>query len=43
VVLGDGDTLEGGVREADMLMARPGVRPEQLIEGAYVDLLARAA
>lgn len=40
VVLANSDTLEGGVREADALMEKLGVRPDQLVEGAYVDLLA---
>jgi predicted adenylyl cyclase CyaB len=42
VVLAQEDALEGGMREADTLMERLGVRPDQLIEGAYVDLLARS-
>ena len=39
VVLADGESAEAGVREAHDLMARLGVKPSQLIEGAYVDLL----
>jgi hypothetical protein len=31
------------VREANDLLARLGVEPSQLIEGAYVDLLANNA
>ena len=42
VVLADGEPVAAGVREAHELMARLGVEPAQLIEGAYVDLLARA-
>ncbi len=34
---------EAGVREAHELMARLGVEPSQLVEGAYVDLLANVA
>ena len=41
VVLADGEPAEVGVREAHDLMERLGVRPSQLIEGAYVDLLNR--
>ncbi len=41
VVLGKNETSEVGVREARELMAALGVEPGQLIEGAYVDLLAR--
>ena len=39
VVLADSEPAEAGVREAHDLMARLGVGPSQLIEGAYVDLL----
>ena len=39
VVLEDGEPAEVGVREAHRLMARLGVEPSQLVEGAYVDLL----
>ncbi len=42
VVLGDGEATEAGVEEADDLMERLGVLPTDLIEGAYVDLLAAA-
>lgn len=41
VVLEEGEPAEVGVREARDLMARLGVEPSQLIEGAYIDLLAR--
>jgi predicted adenylyl cyclase CyaB len=41
VVLGEGESSEAGVGEAHELMAALGVEPSQLIEGAYVDLLAR--
>jgi len=35
-----GEAPEDGVREAHELMQKLGIRPSQLIEGAYVDLLA---
>jgi len=41
VVLGEGERSENGVREAQRLMAMLGIDPSQLIERAYVDLLAR--
>ncbi len=41
VVLVDGEPAEAGVREAGELMNKLDIRPDQLIEGAYVDLLAR--
>ena len=41
VVLQDGEASEVGVREAHEMMAALGVETAQLIEGAYVDLLAR--
>lgn len=41
VVLDDAEPAEVGVQEAHALMARLGVEPSQLIETAYVDLLAR--
>lgn len=41
VVLWEGEPSESGVAEADRLMARLGISADQLIEGAYVDLLAR--
>ena len=40
VVLADGEAAEAGVAEAHALMQRLGIGPAQLIEGAYVDLLA---
>jgi len=39
-VLADGEAAEAGVAEAHALMQRLGIGPAQLIEGAYVDLLA---
>lgn len=39
VVLSEGETTESGVRVAHELLARLGISPQQLIEGAYVDLL----
>lgn len=41
VVLEDGERPETGVRTAHEVMAQLGVTPEQLVEAAYVDLLAR--
>jgi len=43
VVLQEHEPPEVGVHEAHELMARLGVEPSQLIEGAYVDLLAGSA
>jgi adenylate cyclase class IV len=43
VVLEGDEPSEAGVREAHELMAKLGVEPSQLIEGAYVDLLANNA
>jgi len=40
VVLRDDEPLEAGVREAEGLMARLQVQPSQLIDRAYIDLLA---
>ena len=40
VVLEDGEALEAGLREARTLMARLGIEAGQLVEAAYVDLLA---
>jgi predicted adenylyl cyclase CyaB len=40
VVLEDQEATEAGVREAHALMSRLGVQPSQLVEHAYVDLLA---
>ncbi|MGD1020404.1 MAG: class IV adenylate cyclase [Verrucomicrobiia bacterium] len=39
VVLSEGEATEDGVKVARELLARLGVSPQQLIEGAYVDLL----
>jgi predicted adenylyl cyclase CyaB len=41
VALREGEPAEAGVREAEELMTRLGVTPAQLIDRAYVDLLAR--
>ena len=43
VVLGDNEPSPAGVQEAQALMAKLGVAPEDLVEGAYVDLLAQGA
>jgi len=43
VVLQDAEPVEAGIREAHALMERLGVHPSQLVETAYVDLLAQAA
>jgi predicted adenylyl cyclase CyaB len=43
VVLEDHESSEIGVNEAHELMARLGVEPSQLVELAYVDLLATEA
>jgi adenylate cyclase class IV len=40
VVLGEAEPPDAGVREARELMAKLQVKPDQLIEDAYVDLLA---
>jgi adenylate cyclase class IV/GNAT superfamily N-acetyltransferase len=42
VVLADGESEQAGIAEADALMARLGVSATQLVEAAYVDLLAAA-
>jgi predicted adenylyl cyclase CyaB len=39
VVLSEHDTAESGVKVAHELLARLGIAPQQLIEGAYIDLL----
>ena len=39
VVLREGEAAEAGVREAEELMERLGVKPSQLVDRAYVDLL----
>jgi adenylate cyclase class IV len=41
VVLEDGAPIESGVTEAHDLMHRLGIDASQLIDGAYVDLIAR--
>jgi predicted adenylyl cyclase CyaB len=41
VVLSEGEQSASGVEEAHKLMAALGIAPTQLIEGAYVDLLAQ--
>ena len=41
VVLEADESIEAGVREAQLLMAQLGVGPSQLVETAYVDLLAQ--
>jgi len=43
VVLDEHEPSEAGVSEATALMARLGIAPSQLVEGAYVDLLAKQA
>jgi predicted adenylyl cyclase CyaB len=43
VVLRENELTEAGVREAQELMQRLGVDPSQLIDRAYVDLLAERA
>jgi adenylate cyclase class IV len=40
VVLNDGEPPEAGIAEANALMEQLGIDPSQLIEGAYLDLLA---
>jgi predicted adenylyl cyclase CyaB len=40
VVLSEGEPADAGVREAEELMKRLGVQASQLIDRAYVDLLA---
>ncbi|MCX7050198.1 MAG: class IV adenylate cyclase [Candidatus Sumerlaeota bacterium] len=41
VVLKDGEPIEAGIAEAHALLERLGVESSQLIEGAYIDLLAQ--
>ena len=41
VVLTDGEPAQVGAREAEELMRKLGVEPSQLIDGAYIDLLAQ--
>jgi predicted adenylyl cyclase CyaB len=40
VVLAEGEPAEGATEEADLLLKRLGISPGQLIDCAYVDLLA---
>jgi adenylate cyclase class IV len=41
VVLVDDESAEQGIREASELMDQLGIQPEQLVEGAYIDLLLK--
>ena len=43
VVLRDDESVDAGIREAEDLMRHLGVEPTQLIDRAYVDLLAEAS
>ena len=43
VVLKDGESAQAGVNEAYAIMARLGIDPAQLLEGAYVDMPADSA
>ena len=43
VVLADDEPTDAGVAEAHAVMAQLGIAASQLVEGAYVDLLARQA
>jgi adenylate cyclase len=43
VVLAQGEPEERGIAEAQQLMARLGVSPDQLLQGAYLDLLCVVA
>lgn len=40
IMLSEGEPAEAGVKVADELLARLGIVREQLVEGAYVDLLS---
>ena len=42
VMLADGEAVEVGEQEAYVVMTRLGITKQQLVEGAYLDLLARA-
>ena len=42
VVLAEGESVDAGVKEARALMTALGVSEDQLVDGAYVDLLATA-
>ena len=41
IVLKENESIEVGVQEAQALMAELGIEPSQLVEGAYIDLLAQ--
>ncbi len=41
--MADGEALDVGVAEAERLCALLGVAPDDLIEGAYIDLLDNLA
>jgi predicted adenylyl cyclase CyaB len=41
VVLGENESVDAGVKEARDITERLGIEPSQLVEGAYVDLLAQ--
>ena len=41
VVLGEGESVEAGEREARALMVELGIEEERLVEGAYVDMLTK--
>ena len=41
VVLAEGESPDAGVKEARVLMTALGLGDEQLVEGAYVDLLSQ--
>jgi predicted adenylyl cyclase CyaB len=41
VVLAEGEPAEPGIAEAHRIMAALGIAPDQLVDGAYVDLLAQ--
>ena len=43
VMLVDDEPSEQGIREASELMDQLGVKPEQLVEGAYIDLMLSGA
>lgn len=43
VVLEEREPVEAGVQEAQSIMARLGIEPAQLVEGAYLDMFPHAA
>jgi len=43
VVLADSETAATGISEANDLLRKLGIQPSQLLEGAYIDLLAALA